>query len=59
MSKYNVKVTVNYPDGAEKEIECNPESLYNLKKVVAQIVTHAPEASSFVFVVCETHKTGE
>lgn len=59
MSRYKVKVTVNYPDGAEKEIECNPESLYNLKKVVAQIVTHAPEASSFVFTVCVTHKTGE
>jgi len=56
---YRVDVTINYPDGEEKHIKCNPRNLYNLKKVVATFIEIEPSASSFVFTVCETHKTGE
>jgi len=59
--KYRLDVTVNWRDGTEKTIVCNPYSLYNLKQVVGRIIEQSSkDASSFMFVVCESHeKTGE
>jgi hypothetical protein len=48
---FNIHVTVNYPDGTENVIECNPKNLYNLKKIVGDLASDMKEASSFVFVV--------
>jgi hypothetical protein len=57
MSKsFRVDVTVNYRDGTEKTIKCNPRNVRDLKKTVEHFVSIEPQASSFIFTVCETHK---
>jgi hypothetical protein len=54
-----VDVTINYRDGQKKHFKCKPTSLYSLKKVVATFATIERDATSVMFTVCETHKTGE
>lgn len=53
---FHLTVTVNYLDGNDRSIKCEPRSLYDLKKVVEHFIEIEPDATSFVFVVCETHK---
>jgi len=59
--KYRLDVTMNWKAGTEKTIVCNPCSLYSLKRIVGMIIErNSKDASSFMFVVCESHeKTGE
>ena len=52
--KYDLLVTVNYPDGGEKEIMCRPTSLYNLKRIVGNFILDSRGgASSFTFIVTQ------
>jgi hypothetical protein len=51
---YHLVVTVNYPDGGEKEISCHPKTLYNLKRIIGDFIQDSRGgASSFVFTVVE------
>jgi len=55
--KYRLDATVNWNDGTETTIQCHPNSLYHLKKAIANFVV-TKDTTSFVFVVCRT-QTGE
>jgi len=53
--KFRLEVTINWKDGTEKALACNPQSLYNLKKVIGEFIEDSRgSASSFVFTVVKT-----
>lgn len=48
---YKLYVGVNYPDGKDKNIECNPEDVVKTVQIMQDIIMDEKDATGFVFTI--------